>query len=113
MTYKAIIKNMIELKAVRKAEKLMTENGVKLDWTSTDEDKIIMDNKTDLGVTFEITFEVVKIGAERKTVRITGFVDEYGTIHNCTLWKCGADEWSDKLVWTCSDGIANNWELLR
>lgn len=112
MTYKAIIKNMIELKAVRKAEKLMTENGVKLDWTSTDEDKIIMENKKN-DIDFKVTFEAVKVGAPRKEVEASGFVDKYGTVHLCSLWKCGKDEWSKKLVWSCVEEIADNWELLR
>lgn len=113
MTYKAIIKNMIELKAVRKAEKLMEENGIKLDWTSTDEDKIEMDNTEKSILPFDVTFEVVKVGAPRKTVKLHGYIDEWGGVNICALWKCGKDEWHNELVWTCIEDVADNWELLR
>lgn len=114
MTYKAIIKNMIELKALNKAEKLIRDNGIKFSWTSTDYDNITIDNKEiDFGVSFEIPFELVTLGSGRKALKVSGYVGEYGDVNICSLWKIGAESWQDAIVWGCAEACTDHWELLR
>lgn len=114
MTYKAIIKNMAELRAMQKTEKLISENGIKFDWTSYNDEDITIDNKEiDFGISFEIPFELVKVGKPRKALKVSGFVDEYGSVHICSLWKLGAENWQNKIVWGCAEGLEPHWEILK
>ena len=96
MTYKAIIKNIIDMKATREAEAIIkdiTKKDILLfaDYIETAQD-------IDYGISFEV-FASLRF----EHVKVTGYIDAYGVVHVCAIWNARGDY--VHLLWGCVTGV--------
>lgn len=101
MTYKHIIENMIEMKAISKTEQLLESAGLSPYLFG---ESVTTMKDIDFGISFEVTATY-----KNHVLLINGYVDEYGGINVCTVWKKGN---FNTLIFAtvCSP---DKWELLK
>lgn len=120
-TYKGIIKNMVECYGVREVEKMLQANDVIFDFIEVV--SVEMTKDIDFGISFEIVADVVNgVWWNPTTIEINGYVDNYGGVNVCTIWKRTPDSifskgYKSDLVWSTaaeqSDTMENDWNLLK
>lgn len=99
MTYKAIVQNMVNMKAGNQIEQI-TDRIFFTDYNAT----ILEQHQSDAPTTFDVFGRID--GTER--VRAHGLVSAYGTIEVTSLWTDAFT--ADFLLWTATEGCTNRFK---
>lgn len=105
MTYKAIIKNLVEFHAAGVAEAIIKrETGESVCIMPPFEPRAELKQDIDFGVSFEIRAELYPYDVE-----LVGYVDKFAEVRVCSIWQI-TETGHRRIVWGA--GGRANWDLI-
>lgn len=94
MTYKAIVKNMIEIKAGNWVEKLLKENNIEYKWTEEEVTNLENDKESNT-ILYTCTVTITLEAYNKVVVLVGGTADDMCGICTSVIW----DENHDNIIW--------------